>query len=233
MNKSIPHDPDYGLTLTRAQSREADRRAIEEFGIPGVVLMENAGRSATEIIQSVASGSRNVVILCGPGNNGGDGYVIARYLANAGLSVQIVLAMARERIRGDAAVHFGVVEKMGLEIVEAQDSPNLALAGIIVDALLGTGSAGDPRSPISELILQINKSRIPGSNVFAIDVPSGLDTDTGIPGSPTVVADHTVTFMASKTGFAAETARACLGQVHVVDIGIPPGIIKACSSGSQ
>jgi hydroxyethylthiazole kinase-like uncharacterized protein yjeF len=243
------HNSDSTISLTCAQAREADRRAIQEFGIPGVVLMENAGRSAAEVILEVLGDAGAVVhgkpcdIYCGPGNNGADGYVIARYLANAGMVVQINLAMPRERLSGDAGVHFGIVEKMGLVIHEPpchaaygdRDDLNLGGATVVVDALLGTGSVGPPRGTVRGMIRTINamKQRFASTvTVFAIDVPSGLDADTGIAGDPTIRANHTITFMAQKRGFLSSDANPFLGQTHVADIGIPSRIVERVSQMS-
>lgn len=222
------------IILTRAQAREADRIAIEEYGIPGVVLMENAGRTAAEIIVRNFEESKSrkvktgpaVQIFCGPGNNGGDGYVIARHLANTGFNVCVILACERARVGGDAAVNLRIIEKMGIAIFE-----NDRLEGsapILVDALLGTGSVGDPRGVIADAINFINNSKraVISSIVFAIDIPSGLDADGGMPGKPTVKADHTITFMGAKVGFSATAAGEYLGRVHLVDIGVPHAIFR-------
>ncbi len=229
----VPH-PARLRPLSRSQVRAVDRIAIEHFGLPGVVLMENAGRGAAEFILSLlpADGNAPVVVCCGAGNNGGDGYVIARHLSNAGMPVECFALAAPARLSGDAAVHARVAERMAIPIrllaepdQRARALATLPAAAAIVDALLGTGASGDPRPPADEIISAINAAE--RRLVIAVDLPSGLDCDSGRPGSPTVRASHTVTFVAPKLGFNAPAARAYVGRVHVVDIGVPRGAIEA------
>ncbi|HYV36542.1 MAG TPA: NAD(P)H-hydrate epimerase [Gemmataceae bacterium] len=207
--------------LTRAQVREIDRRAIEEFGVPGVVLMENAGRGAAEILLSLGV-KGPVVICCGKGNNGGDGFVIARHLDNRGIPVQVLLFAKPEDLTGDAAINYRIIERCGMPLLIQPDSLKLqallASTDWIVDALLGTGLSGVVRGPIESVIRSINASAKP---VLAVDIPSGLDCDSGQSLGTTIRATHTVTFVAEKVGFANPMAKEYLGQVHVVDIGAP------------
>lgn len=213
--------------LTRAEVREVDRRAIEEFGLPGIVLMENAGRNAAMLLHDRAPTAR-VVIACGKGNNAGDGFVIARHLVNLGHDVRLLLACEPAEYRGDAAINWGVVEKMGIPArvlaTASQEEWERALGGAdwLVDALLGTGASGPPRGAIATAIEAINAVASRGSSgVFAIDLPSGLDCDTG--GSPgaCVRATLTGTFVARKVGFDKPAAQPLLGEVQVVEIGAP------------
>ena len=213
------------MFLTRDEVRAIDRRAIEEFGVPGAVLMENAGRGAAEVLLSL--GARGpVVVCCGKGNNGGDGFVIARHLDNRGVPVRVLLFAKPDELTGDAAINCEIVRRSGVPLEVRGGQPvdveslrrELAAAGWVVDALFGTGLAGAVRPPFDRVIAAINAS---GAQVLAVDIPSGLDCDTGAPLGPTVRAQHTVTFVAPKTGFAETTARAWLGTVHVVDIGAP------------
>lgn len=218
-------------TLTRRQAREIDRRAIEEYGVPGVVLMENAGRGAADILlaQEVLG---SVLVCCGPGNNGGDGFVIARHLDNRGVAVKVALLAAPEELRGDAKINFNILVKSQLPVIplheglfsEGRFQAELDEAEWVVDALLGTGLESRPRTPIDRAIELINDSP---ARVIAIDLPSGLDCDSGRPLGVAVRASHTVTFVAAKKGFAAEEAEEFLGQVHVVDIGAPRRLIDA------
>ncbi|MCI0464053.1 MAG: NAD(P)H-hydrate epimerase [Gemmataceae bacterium] len=211
--------------LTREQVRALDRRAIDEFGIPGVVLMENAGRGAAELLLSLGIHGP-VVICCGKGNNGGDGLVIARHLASHGVAARVLLFCRPEELSGDAATNYHPVAKMGLPLIlyegENLNLPalekELAAAEWVVDALFGTGLSGPVRAPLDGVIGSIN--RCPG-RVLAVDIPSGLDCDTGRPLGPTVRARHTVTFAALKVGFTSPSARPWLGQVHLVGIGVP------------
>jgi NAD(P)H-hydrate epimerase len=206
-------------TLTRAQVRELDRRAIEEFGVPGVVLMENAGRGATEVLMRLNSERRPVVIVCGKGNNGGDGFVIARHLDIHGWAVSVVQCAPVAELTGDAAIMQRIAAKAQLSAaVHAEE-----YGGWIVDALFGTGLTGPLREPYDRIVADINAS---GAKVLAVDIPSGLDCDTGQPLGPTVRADHTVTFVAPKAGFANPAAKEWLGEVHVVGIGAPRKLLE-------
>ncbi len=213
------------LYLTRAQVREIDRRAIEEFGVPGVILMENAGRGAADVLLSLGVTSP-VVICCGKGNNGGDGFVIARHLDNHGIGVRVLLFARPEELTGDAAVNFRIIERSGLAIRIQPDvaklAHELADAAWIVDGLFGTGLSGAVRPPFDAIIAAINAS---GKPVMAVDIPSGLDCDTGLPLGTTIRATHTVTFVAEKLGFTRPAAGEWLGKVHVVDIGAPRRIM--------
>ncbi len=218
-------------SLTRAEVREVDRAAIEDYGVPGVVLMENAGAGAARLLESMGI-TGPVVIACGKGNNGGDGFVIARHLDNAGHTVRILLACPATDLRGDAAINLAIVEKSGLDIrciAEADQAAwehELADAAWIVDALLGTGLTGPPAGPLSEAIQAINAVRSRGSRVLAVDLPSGLDCDTGKPLGACVVADVTATFVARKRGFDVAHSEAVAGRVRVIGIGAPRAAIE-------
>jgi NAD(P)H-hydrate epimerase len=206
--------------LTREQVRAFDRHAIEQLGIPAAVLMENAGRGAAHILQSLGINGQ-VVICCGKGNNGGDGLVMARHLVNWGNDVLVLLFAPPDQLSPDAALQWHIIQKMGLQAQVCPDETNLpamfARAGWIVDALYGTGLTGPVRPPLDRVIACINAS---GAHVLAIDIASGLDCDTGDPLGATIRATHTVTFVAPKIGFRNPAAAAWLGQVHVADIGI-------------
>jgi NAD(P)H-hydrate epimerase len=206
-------------TLTRAQVRELDRRAIEEYGVPGIVLMENAGRGAAEVLMRLNPERRPVVIYCGKGNNGGDGFVIARHLDIHGWPVRLVRVAPASELTGDAAVMERIVAAAG---ILPGSSPS-GSDGWIVDSLFGTGLTGPLREPYDRVVDSINASK---AMVLAVDIPSGLDCDTGKPLGPTVRADHTVTFVAPKAGFANPEAREWLGEVHVVGIGAPRKLLE-------
>src|SRR5262245_61559593 len=181
------------MTLTREQSRELDRRAIEEYGVPSIVLMENAGRGMAQLLHALGI-QGSVVICCGKGNNGGDGFVIARHLDNAGVDVRVRLFARPEDLAGDGATNWPILEKGGIErqvhpdatFDEARLCDELAAAHWVVDALFGTGLRGPVRPPFDRVITAINASR---AKVLAVDIPSGLDCDTGRPMGPTVRAD--------------------------------------------
>ena len=214
-------------SLTRAQVREVDRRAIEEFGLPGIVLMENAGRGAAALLHERAPQAR-VGIVCGKGNNAGDGFVIARHLANLGHDVRLLLACDPAELRGDAALNWHVVDRMRLPTTRLEAATQgdwertLAGADWIVDALLGTGAVGPPRGAIATAIAAVNAvAGRGGARVLAVDLPSGLDCDSGVVAEPCIRADCTATFVAPKVGFETRAARGVLGEVRVVDIGAP------------
>lgn len=226
----IPYEE--GEALTCQQIRELDVLAIEHVGIPGVVLMENAGRLAAERIYAALLNPADdaIVVLCGPGNNGGDGFVIARHLRNAGVPVSVVLALPPERSRGDAGVNLRILERMDLPLIRAFEPHGLdaarsaiARADVVIDALLGTGSAGAPRDTLASLIELANTA--PRARRVAIDLPSGLDGDSGELREPCFRADLTITMVAAKIGFASPAAQKVLGRVELVDIGVPRNLI--------
>lgn len=225
--------------ITRQQAREIDRIASEKYLIPSIVLMENAARNAADIVIDLLEeideehyykgDEPRVAILCGGGNNGGDGYAIARHLYNAGVEVAVFAVVHPEKLTGDAATMAKIVRAMDLgpELVIDDASlderaDELAEADVIVDALLGTGFTGPVRPPISKAITLINALREEGATTVAIDVPSGLDCDTGKPGEATIEADVTVTFVAEKVGFTRPGADRYTGRIIVADIGAPP-----------
>jgi NAD(P)H-hydrate epimerase len=214
--------------LTCAEIRELDRRAIQDFGLPGVVLMENAGRSAAELLVQLGAAGR-VVIVCGKGNNAGDGFVMARHLANRSIDVEVFLAAAPESLSGDAAVFYRVLAQSRTPLRDlSQASPAEWAQAFadrqpiwIVDALLGTGLRGPAREPFAGVIETINAAGVP---IFAVDLPSGLDGDAGIPAGASLRAQYTGTFAARKIGFDNPASRAWTGEVHVLDIGLPAGL---------
>ena len=212
--------------LTRAESRDVDRRAIEELGIPGIVLMENAGRGVVDVLMNRGPRPRNVLILCGKGNNGGDGFVIARHLAIRSVAVQVVILTPAEEFTGDARTNFQIIERLGLRIADLSQATELVASldklaqgcDWLVDAMLGTGAVGEPCEPYRTAIEWLNQQSI---SKLAVDLPSGLDCDTGQPSATTVRADVTCTFHALKVGFAAREAQEFLGDLNVVSIGLP------------
>lgn len=216
-------------TLTRRWVREIDRRAVEEYGMSGLVLMENAARGAVDVLLGLGCGGP-VAIVCGKGNNAGDGFAMARHLENRGVPVRVLLAADPGELCGDAAANYRILAKCRLPMVvlEPFDDARLAreLAGCawIVDALLGTGSTGSPRPPLDRIIRHLNGHA--AAKKLAADVPSGLDCDTGEAAHPTFAADHTVTFVAPKTGLLTDEARRWVGQLHVVDIGAPRILVE-------
>ena len=210
--------------MSRDEVRAFDRHAIEQLGIPPCVLMENAGRGAAHVLQSL--GIRGPIVLCcGKGNNGGDGLVMARHLANWGCDVLSLLFAKPDELSPEAALQWNIVQKMGLaaqiwadkQVDEAKLASVLAGADWIVDALFGTGLTGPARAPADRVIDIINAG---GKRVLAVDIPSGLDCDTGEPLGAAIRAEHTVTFVAPKLGYRNPAAAAYTGRVDVVDIGV-------------
>ena len=220
------------IVLSRDQFRASDAIATERFGIAGVVLMENAGSAAARFIASIADnseGSVRVCIIAGAGNNAGDGFVVARHLYNEGFPVEVLICVDRSRFRGDALTNLAIIENMKLPIVYPQPEEitesiqkHAAHCDIVVDALLGTGTAGPPRGAIRDAIEAINS--LENKTVVALDIPSGLDCDTGEPLEIAVRADYTVTFAAMKKGFMKlkqlPAAAEYIGVVTVAPIGI-------------
>ncbi|MFH1113267.1 MAG: NAD(P)H-hydrate dehydratase [Pseudomonadota bacterium] len=220
--------------VTAEEMRSFDAQAINDYGIPGVVLMENAGRTTFNILREHLGGDVagiTVSVVAGPGNNGGDGYVIARYLINHGATVQTFLLSPRDKIRGDALINLQVLEKMTGEIIEVSDEESLEEAArvwhasdVIVDALLGTGLNSELRSPYKEAVKEINGA--PGLRL-AVDLPSGLEADTGRILGVCVQADLTATYGFGKLGMALYPGLDYCGQTEVVDISIPRPAIES------
>ncbi|QDV14508.1 Bifunctional NAD(P)H-hydrate repair enzyme Nnr [Rosistilla oblonga] len=214
--------------LSREQVRAIDEIAIGEFSMPGICLMENAGRGAAEQIAAFTAATE-IAILCGGGNNGGDGFVIARHLQLMGRKPHIFLLADPARLSGDALTNWQIAmaSKLPCEVVDEHSLPSLqrklAEASCIVDAMLGTGASGDPRGTIANAIRNANATT---AVRVAIDLPSGLDCDTGSPGDPCFRADLTCTFVAEKIGFAAAGASEFTGAVRVVSIGAPAELLR-------
>jgi len=213
--------------VTASEMRELDRRAIQDLGIPSLVLMENAGRTTYRILRREFPGLQGeVAVVAGPGNNGGDGFVVARYLANAGLPVAVFLLGPRDRVSGDARVNLEILVHLGIAVKEilAETDLNpalhrLAKAGLIVDALLGTGLNSPVTGLMAALIEGINHLRPP---VLAVDIPTGLSADTGKVLGVALKAQVTVTYGCPKLGQVLPPGRDYVGRLWQVDIGIPP-----------
>ncbi len=216
--------------LTRSQLQDVDRRALQVLGLPGVVLMENAGRGAAEaVLRTCETSGGRAVILCGRGNNGGDGYVLARHLELAGVAVALLETSVPEELTPDAAVFREVARGLGLELLAAHDVPalercmeSLGAPRLLVDALLGTGFRGTLRARESGLLGALgawcSKTQTP---VVALDLPSGMDADDGSCAEQTLRCARTLTFGAPKVGFEAPGARAYTGAIEVVSLGLP------------
>jgi NAD(P)H-hydrate epimerase len=227
------------VVLSREAVRALDRRAIEEYGVPSVVLMENAGRACADEARSMLGDARGPVLaLCGPGNNGGDGLVIARTLWNRGVEVEAVFVGARDRLEAgsnDFATNLRLWRGLGrtIECVATPSevrglAPRLERARLVVDALFGTGLARELGEPWLGVIRLVNEARRP---VLAVDLPSGLDADTGAVLGAAVRAALTVTFVARKPGFACGSGPELCGRIVVAEIGIPRPLLDAAGRG--
>jgi hydroxyethylthiazole kinase-like uncharacterized protein yjeF len=238
----MPADRDLteppALVFSRAAIREVDRLAAEEFVVPSIVLMENAAAGATWVAMGMLGRKARprVMIVCGPGNNGGDGLAMARHLSNVGADVRVVLAAAPERSTGDAGVNLRVVERMGIPCLPPgrggpAEALRLCVRGhgmpdLVIDAILGTGLEAPVRSPLLELIAAVNSLAAEGVPVLAVDIPSGLDADTGRPLGDAVRATVTATLAGLKQGFLALEAQPFVGEVVVVGIGAPRALLE-------
>jgi NAD(P)H-hydrate epimerase len=219
--------------LSRDEVRSIDTKAAQELGMPTVILMENAGRGAAAWIRERGIPVQSqALILCGPGNNGGDGGVVARHLDLWGYAVRVVWFARADRLRGDAAVQFQILARAGFDQTcwddESAVTPErldalLTKADWVVDALLGTGLTRPVEGTLRTVIEAINRCAKP---VLALDLPSGLDADTGQPLGAAVRAQATATFVAPKLGFNASGTDAYTGTVTVVDIGVPRAILE-------
>ena len=221
--------------MTQQQVRNFDAWAINQMKIPGVVLMENAAKNCVQVIleQFSTEVKEGVCIFCGAGNNGGDGFVIARQLFNQGIVVQIILCGDPGKIKGDAKINFDNCQNMKLPIAAVDTESDtlckdieegVAQSGLLIDAILGTGLQGQLKEPFALLISSINSHNLP---IVAVDIPSGLDCDTGQPLPVSIEAAATVTFVALKKGLVDNLkSRTATGRIFVADIGIIPDILQ-------
>jgi hydroxyethylthiazole kinase-like uncharacterized protein yjeF len=213
--------------VTAAEMQEMDRKTIETFGISGLVLMENAARGATRILLDQFQGLENkkIGVIAGRGNNGGDGFVMARYLAQKGPTVTVYLLAEKSMVKGDAAVNLNFLEPMGIDVIEMPDPQSFAEhriglrhQDVWVDAILGTGLKSNVKGYFKDVIDFMNHSKKP---IFAIDIPSGLNSDTGQPCGTCVQAHTTVTFAFPKIGHFLFPGADYTGRLEIIDIGIP------------
>ena len=220
------------VVMTRDEVRAVDGWAINTVGVPGVALMENAGRSCAELIKEKISdvARPKVCIFCGTGNNGGDGYVIARHLLNSGFRVAVVICGEKIKIKGDAKANLDILERLG-QPIEQLDLNDADIAGrvktlaadadMLVDGIFGTGLNGRLSDEYKQLIESINAQNCP---ILAVDIPSGLDCDTGRPLGAAIRAAYTVTFVAVKKGFTSADAPRYTGEIFVASIGVEPNV---------
>ena len=215
--------------LSREMVRQVDRCAIEEYHIPGLVLMENAGRGCVDVLCQLGV-QGPVIICCGKGNNAGDGLVMARHLDLRGFAVRLLFWSDPSELTGDAGRNYQIAHHAALPMHhftspydEADMARELNGADWIIDALLGTGAHGEPRAPLDAVINQLNAHP---ARKLAVDVPSGLDCDSGAAAQHCFRADHTCTFIAAKPGLVTSDAPQWVGQLHVLDIGTPSRLLR-------
>ena len=216
--------------LSRDQIRAFDRIAIEDCHVPGVVLMENAGHGAFEVIRPLVSHIDHVLVACGAGNNGGDGFVVARHLLCAGISVSVCLLADPAKLRGDALLNHDAFIGLGGHVTVIDDEASLPVfetelmrAGLVVDALFGTGLDREIEGIAANVIDRINAT--PATRV-ALDLPSGLDANTGTVHGTVVVADVTITFGALKLGLVTPTGARIAGEIHIASLGVPLSLLE-------
>ena len=214
---------------TAEEMRRADRRATERYGVSSLLLMENAGRGAADALERVLGpvAGRRVAVVCGKGNNGGDGFVVARHLLGRGAQVATWLVGRADEVQGDARANLDALRRAGETVAEAPDPAGAAFgplrrdlteAAVVVDALLGTGVRGAATGAIAAAIAAINDA---GRPVCALDLPSGLPSDGEPPAGPVVRARLTVTFGLPKLGLLLSTGAADAGQMEIADLGVP------------
>ncbi|MCP4189803.1 MAG: NAD(P)H-hydrate epimerase [Planctomycetaceae bacterium] len=211
-------------TLTRQAVRELDRVAMNQLGMSGLVLMENAGRGVVDCLRGQGDLNR-VVIVCGKGNNAGDGFVIARHLDLVGVVVEVVLCCNPDELQGDALANYQLLPHTRATVVKELDAclfDNLRSCDWVLDALLGTGAKGAPRPPFRRAIELMNACR---ARKLAVDISSGLDADTGVSSHVTFRADLTCTFAAAKPGLLVAESQSFVGDLQIVDIGVPSRLL--------
>ena len=211
--------------LTTDQMREVDRLMIEEWHINLFQMMENAGRNLAELAKFMLGNTtrgKRVVVLCGKGNNGGGGMAAARHLHNWGLNVSVGLTSSPDLLKTVPSQQWKPIQKLDL----IDPDPNLESADLIIDAMIGYGLVGDPRPPISDWIDRINSSMV---KVLSLDAPSGLNTTTGKMSDHCIMANATMTLAMPKTGLLTQSARGCVGDLYLADIGVPPELYSAPS----
>jgi NAD(P)H-hydrate epimerase len=217
---------------TAKQIQQLDRVAIEHYKIESLFLMENAGKAVADEVAQALKNSKNkkIAVFCGKGNNGGDGFVAARYLINQGFEIKNFLLGKVKEITSDAKINFDLLSKMGQEIIQIPDEKSFQkykdkLKGtiLIIDAILGVGLNGEVRQPYKTIINFLNKSR---KTIVSVDVPSGLDATTGEPLGICIKANKTVTFGLAKTGFFKNQGSKFVGKLKVADIGWPKELVR-------
>ncbi|AKU91626.1 bifunctional ADP-dependent NAD(P)H-hydrate dehydratase/NAD(P)H-hydrate epimerase [Vulgatibacter incomptus] len=221
--------------LTAAETQAVDRAAIDEFGVPGLLLMEHAARAVTDVVLSRLRPGGRVFVVTGPGNNGGDGYAAARLLLAEGREASVLAVFPKDRLKGDAAANAALWDRFGGRTHSF--SPELladAVEGdVVVDSLLGTGLSRPPEGLFARAIEAMNAASGRGARVVAVDLPSGLSADTGRAPGDVVRANATVTFGALKPGLVLHPGAELAGEVKVASIGWPPDALRRVSPGTR
>jgi NAD(P)H-hydrate epimerase len=223
--------PTKNRILTAAEMASVDALTINRLGIPGSVLMERAGVAVADVCKYTVQNMQEprIVVICGPGNNGGDGFVVARHLAENNAECEVFLLGDCKKIKGDAGRNLEIWQRLGHSVkpFDAKTLAAISRADLIVDAMLGTGAKGALRENFRQATVAINHSK---AKVVAVDLPTGIDADTGAIDPDAVRAHHTVTFGALKIGLAFSPGRECAGEVTVADIGFPQTAFKKVSA---
>lgn len=223
--KSIP-------SLTIAQMREVDRMIVEEIGVSVAMMMENAGRNTAVMARRLLGGNlfgRKILILCGKGNNGGDGLAAARHLTNFGAHCQVLLAAKATSLKNNPLTQYQILQSMRVPLYEVREETHRETlhffqnVDLIIDALLGYSLSGTPREPIAALIRYANQSKKP---ILAVDIPSGLSGDTGQAQDPTIQATNTITLALPKIGLLRKIAKKYVGKLYLADLSIPTNVYK-------
>ncbi len=223
--------------LTAEEMREVDRLTTARYRVPGLTLMENAGKSVAEFVQARFPNftHRHILVLCGKGNNGGDGFVAARHLQKMGAKPEVYLIGKMSEMKGDAAKNLARWRKTGKvqadKVLDRKFFADLSPSSLVIDALLGTGVKGSVDGRLREVIDAVN-NREPWTQLIAVDVPSGLQVDTGAVEGAAIMADHTITFSAPKPGLVIGEGSRRAGYIHVRQIGSPPDLVVELGKGN-
>lgn len=217
--------------VTSGEMKRIDRLAIEQYLIPGLILMEHAGKAVADVLCREYPGAKKILVLCGKGNNGGDGFVAARHLVNRGLEVLVWLCADPGALNPDPRSHFRILEKMGIPVREIGSGKGeipwgemASSADVVVDALFGIGIRSDLSGFFRDLVNGTNRS---GKKILAVDIPSGLDADTGKIMGASIRADLTVTLAAPKKGLYLNDGPSAAGKIFTADIGIPRNLLPS------
>jgi len=209
--------------VTRAQMIEVDRLMIEQYGITLLQMMENAGRNLAELSRKLLDGivkDKRIIVMCGGGNNGGGGMAAARHLVNWGADVQVAIAVPDEKLKDAPAHQMRTLRAMGVHIAEDYPSGDFDL---MIDALIGYGLRGAPRGKSARWIQKVNHAAVP---ILSLDIPSGLDADTGRPLGDCIHANATLTLALPKVGMREDGASEYLGELYIGDISVPTRLLR-------